>query len=105
MPVKRRATTRKSTLKRTAPASTVRALARRVKQLERELAAAKARTERRVEQARRAANRQLAAMMQEIATLRHHEARADALARQLERAAGSGADKETGNGEDPRLPG
>jgi hypothetical protein len=83
----------------------VRALERRVKRLERELAAAKARADRRVEQARRAANKQLAAMMQEIATLRHHEARADALARQLANSTPSTSDKGTGNGEDPRLPG
>jgi hypothetical protein len=83
----------------------VRALERRVKRLERELAAAKARTERRVEQARCAANKQLAAMMQEIATLRHHEARADALARQLAGSRASTQDEGTGDGEDPRLPG
>ncbi len=105
MPTKRRVTTRRSTSKPTATTSTVRALERRVKRLERELVAAKARTERRVEQARRAANKQLATMMQEIALLRHHEARADALARQLADSTTPTPDEGTGNGEDPRLPG
>lgn len=86
------------------------ALERRVKRLEAQLAAARTQHERRLESVRRAANRRLAAMMQEIAALRHHEARAEALARVLaEReaalAAASSAGKRTSDGEDPRLPG
>jgi len=61
----------------------VRALERRVKRLERELAEAQTAHERRLELVRRAANRRLAAMMKEIATLRHHEARAEMLERRL----------------------
>jgi septal ring factor EnvC (AmiA/AmiB activator) len=89
----------------------VRALERRLKRLERELAATKARYERRIENARRAANRRLAAMVQEIATLRHHEARAETLARLLASGGSSPAtptavpEQGRGNGEDPRLPG
>src|SRR6185436_3645 len=104
MPTKRRTPSRKSMPTRLATAGTVRALERRIKRLERELAAAKARSERRVEHARRTANRQLAAMMQEIAALRHHEARAEALERQLASSAPT-SEEGTGNGEDPRLPG
>src|SRR5581483_4292615 len=90
---------------------------------------AKARTtralERQLARVRRAADRRLAAMVAEIAALRHHEARAEALARLLaereaalaaERArvaelearlatAGSAPRKENGgDGEDPRAP-
>ena len=83
----------------------MRALERRVKCLERELEAAKARHERRLDLVRRAANRRLATMMQEIAALRHHEARAEALGRLLAaRGAPTGAEG-TPNGEDSRLPG
>jgi hypothetical protein len=105
MAKKRRNPARRAKPKPTTKTSTVRALERRVKRLERELAAAKARSERRVETARSAANKQLATMMQEIATLRHHEARADALERQLASVTAATSDKGTGNGEDPRLPG
>jgi hypothetical protein len=95
---------RRPPAKPAATAATVRTLQRRVRHLERELAAEKARGDRRVESARRAANRRLAAMVQEIATLRHHEARAETLERMLARAT-SAAGEGRGDGEDPRLPG
>lgn len=47
------------------------------------LAAERLRHERQLESVRRGGNRRLAAMMQEIAALRHHEARAQALERLL----------------------
>jgi septal ring factor EnvC (AmiA/AmiB activator) len=93
-------TKRRTTTKKTPPS--VRALERRVKRLEAELSAAAERYARRIERVRRAADRRLTAMMQEIATLRHHEARADALARLL---AAQGVAKGNGDGEDPGLPG
>ena len=82
-------------------AATMRALERRVKRLERQLAGAAAEHERRLELVRRAANRRLAAMMKEIAALRHHEARAQALERMLATRPTEG----TPDGEDSRLPG
>jgi hypothetical protein len=83
----------------------IRVLERRVKRLEHELAAARAMQERRVELIRRAANRRLAAMMKELATLRHHEARAEALERLLASRTVSAATEGKADGEDPRLPG
>jgi len=81
----------------------VRALERRVKRLEAALAAERVRHAKQLEGVRRAANRRLAAMVQEIASLRHHEARAEALARMLaEREAGA---KDTTDGQDPGRPG
>jgi hypothetical protein len=79
----------------------VRALERRVRRLERQLAGAAAAHERKLELVRRAANRRLAAMMKEIAALRHHEARAQALERMLAMRPTEG----TPDGEDSRLPG
>jgi hypothetical protein len=61
----------------------VRSLERRVRRLEAMLATERLRHERQLENVRRGGNRRLAAMMQEIATLRHHEARAQALERLL----------------------
>ena len=98
MPIKRRTTNR--TVKpapTSAAAAAVRTLERRVKRLERELEGAREQHERRVALVRRAANRRLAAMMQEIAALRHHEARAEALERLLAKGAS--------HGQDPRRPG
>ena len=81
----------------------MRALERRVKRLEAALAAERVRHAKQLEGVRRAANRRLAAMVQEIASLRHHEARAEALARLLaEREAGA---KDTTDGQDPGRPG
>jgi hypothetical protein len=83
---------------------TVETLLRRVRRLEAALQAEGERHARQLKSVRSAANRKLACMMQEIATLRHHEARAEALARLL-------ADQHTGtpkrqhDGEDSRLPG
>ena len=88
-----------------AAAATIRTLERRVKRLERELETARASHERRVELVRRAANRRLAAMMQEIATLRHHEARAEALERLLAMRTTAGSPEGNSHGEDPGLPG
>jgi hypothetical protein len=80
----------------------LRALERRVKRLERDLAAAHDRHARQLDNVRRAANRRVAAMMQEIAALRHYEARAEALERLLATRAPA---RGTSDGEDPRLPG
>lgn len=69
----------------------VRALRREVARLTAALDAAEARHERRLAAVRRAADRRMAAVVQEIAALRHHQARAEALARILtERDGGSG---------------
>jgi septal ring factor EnvC (AmiA/AmiB activator) len=61
----------------------IRKLERRVKRLEKEHAAEREQYERRIAATKRAADRRLAVMMRELAELRHHEARADALARML----------------------
>ena len=90
------------TSKPTTASAVLRTLERRVKRLERELAAARERHARQLENVRRAANRRLAAMMHEIAALRHHEARAEALERLL---AAHAPARGTSDGEDSRLPG
>jgi hypothetical protein len=64
-------------------ARAVQRLARQVRRLEADLEAERAGRARRVEAVRRGADRRLTAMMQEIATLRHHEARAAQLERLL----------------------
>ena len=104
MPSKR-PTTRRAKADGDEAAATMRALERRVKRLERQLAGAAAEHERRLELVRRAANRRLAAMMKEIAALRHHEARAQALERLLESRPAEAAMEGTPDGEDSRLPG
>ena len=104
MPIKR-STTGRRPKPSTSGGGGIAALQRRVKRLERELAEALATQERRVELVRRAANRRLAAMMKEIATLRHHEARADALERLLASRALDAPTEGPSDGEDPRLPG
>jgi hypothetical protein len=103
MPTKRRkpARTPKPAAAGPSPA-TLRALERRVKRLERDLANAHDRHARKLENVRRAANRRMAAMMQEIAALRHHEARAEALERLIATRVPA---RGTSDGEDPRLPG
>jgi len=64
-------------------------LERRVRRLEATLAEERAQVTRRVNAVRTAADRKVAAMMRELAALRHHEARAQALERLLsERTAG-----------------
>jgi uncharacterized protein YlxW (UPF0749 family) len=106
------ATTRSKPTKRTPTgippardaAAQIRALERRVRRAEAALAQERERHERRLDAVRRAANRRLAAMMQEIAVLRHHEARADALSRLLDEREPLPARDHT-NGKDPRLPG
>ena len=90
------------TSKPTTASGVLRALERRVKRREREHASARDRHARQLENVRRAANRRLAAMMHEIAALRHHEARAEALERLL---AAHAPARGTSDGEDPRLPG
>lgn len=62
-----------------APSS--RALERKVKELAAALEEARERHARQATAVRRAADRRIAAMMQELAHLRHHEARAEALTR------------------------
>jgi hypothetical protein len=96
MPVKRPATKAKAHREPVARPS-VETLLRRVRRLEIALDAERERHARRLAHVRRAADRRLARMMQEIATLRHHEARAEALARMLA--------KGECDGQDPRLPG
>ncbi|MFN8544329.1 MAG: hypothetical protein U0807_08980 [Candidatus Binatia bacterium] len=56
---------------------------RQVKRLQKEIAEERARHARQLAAVRRAADRRLAGMMQEIAALRHHQARAEALERLL----------------------
>jgi hypothetical protein len=82
----------------------MRALERRVKRLEAQLAKAAERHARQLDAVRRAANRRLTVMMQEIAALRHHEARAEALSRLLDERASTSPEVPS-NGKDPRLPG
>jgi uncharacterized protein YlxW (UPF0749 family) len=78
----------------------VRRLERRVQRLEATLTEEREQTTRRVNAVRTAANRRLAAMMRELAGLRHHEARAQALERLLsERTTGAGSEGEA-NGRD-----
>ena len=60
-----------------------RALERRVTKLQEQLRKERAKHTRQVAAARRAADRQTAALVREIALLRHHEARAETLARLL----------------------
>jgi hypothetical protein len=60
-----------------------RALERRLAKLQEQLKAERARHTRQVAAVRRGADRQTAALVREIALLRHHEARAETLARQL----------------------
>jgi hypothetical protein len=62
---------------------TGRALERRVTKLQEQLRTERAKHNRQVAAARRAADRQTAALVREIALLRHHEARAETLARLL----------------------
>jgi hypothetical protein len=103
MPTKHRKPARTTKPAATGPTpAALRALERRVKRLERQLADAHDRHARQLEHVRRAANRRLAAMMQEIAALRHHEARAEALERLI---ASRVPARGTSDGEDPRLPG
>ena len=83
----------------------LRALAGRVQRLEAKLAEAAACHVQQLERVRRAADRRIAAMMREIAILRHHEARADALSRLLEAHGMAAAMRGIGDGEDPGLPG
>jgi len=60
---------------------TGRVLERRLAKLQEQLAAERARHGRQLAACRRAADRQMAALVKEIALLRHHEARAETLAR------------------------
>jgi len=104
MPSKR-PTTRRTKADGDEAAATMRALERRVKRLERQLEGAAAAHERKLELVRRAANRRVAAMMKEIAALRHHEARAKALERLLASRPAEVMTEGTPDGEDSRLPG
>ena len=58
-----------------------RGLERRLARLQEQLKAERARHARQVAAVRRAADRQMAALVREIAILRHHEARAETMAR------------------------
>ena len=105
MPSKRPTSRRAKTNGGESPAASMRTLERRVKRLERQLVGAATEHERKLELVRRAANRRLAAMMKEIAALRHHEARAQALERMLASRPAEAAMEGTPDGEDSRLPG
>jgi hypothetical protein len=74
--------TRRRTAK-SAPNGAGRALERRLGKLEAQIKAERTRHQREVAALRRSGDRQTAALMREIALLRHHEARAEALARLL----------------------
>lgn len=69
----------------------LRRVERRLARLEADLEAERESRERRVQAVRRGADRRLAAMMREIATLRHHEARAAQLERLLAERSGDDA--------------
>jgi hypothetical protein len=101
MPSKRPTSRRAKTNGGDGAVATMRTLERRVKRLERQLEGAAVAHERKLERVRQAANRRVAAMMKEIAALRHHEARAQALERMLATRPTEG----TPDGEDSRLPG
>jgi hypothetical protein len=74
----------------------IRRLERRLKRLEKEHAAEREQYERRIAATKRAADRRLAVMMRELAELRHHEARAETLARRLaQRDTADGGDAAT----------
>ena len=105
MASKRPTTRRAKTSGGVSVAASMRALERRVKRLERQLESAAAAHERKLELVRRAANRRVAAMMKEIAALRHHEARAKALERLLASRPAEVMTEGTHDGEDSRLPG
>lgn len=66
-----------------AASGTGRALERRLVKLEGQIKSERARHQRELAALRRSGDRQTAALMREIALLRHHEARAEALARLL----------------------
>jgi len=74
---------RKAAPRRAKTATGVRALERRLARLTAGWKAERQRYERRLAAERRETDRRLAGMMSEIAALRHHEARAEALARLL----------------------
>ena len=74
--------TRRRAVKAGANGST-RTLERRLVRLEAQIKAERTRHQREVAALRRSGDRQTAALMREIALLRHHEARAEALARLL----------------------
>lgn len=80
-----------------------RTLERRLKQAEAALEALRQRHAKQLEAVRRAADRKLAELVQEIVALRHHEARADMLARLLaERTAAAQAAEESNHAEAAR---
>jgi Skp family chaperone for outer membrane proteins len=98
---------RKRKRSRRSPAAeppSVRTLERKLKQAEAALEALRQRHAKQLEAVRRAADRKLAELVQEIVALRHHEARADMLARLLaERtAAAAPAAEESNHAEAPR---
>lgn len=86
-----------------------RTLERRLKQAEAAIEALRQRHAKQLEAVRRAADRKLAELVQEIVALRHHEARADMLARLLaertaaaEAAAAPPSAEESNHAEAPR---
>ena len=73
--------TRRRSSAKTGVKGAPRALERRLAKLQEQLRAERARHNRQVAAAKRAADRQTTALVREIAVLRHHEARAETLAR------------------------
>lgn len=98
----------KAVVAKPAPAApelpSARTLERKLKQAEAAIEALRQRHAKQLEAVRRAADRKLAELVQEIVALRHHEARADMLARLLaERtAAAAPAAEESNHAEAPR---
>jgi hypothetical protein len=105
MPTKKRVKRRPTKPAEDEGAVDPRVLKRRIRRLELTLAQERTRHLQKIELVRRAANRRLAAMMQEIATLRHHEARAEALERMLAARPATSEARDLADGEDSRLPG
>jgi hypothetical protein len=88
---------------RAAAALSVRTLERRLREATAQLESERQRHARQLEAVRRAADRKLAEMVREIVALRHHEARAEMLARLLaERNAANPAREESTHAEAPR---
>ena len=104
---KRRAPARKRTRATSGPQSVaalkkaLRAVERRLKRTTTALQALEAAQKKRLAAVRRAADRRLAVMMQELAALRHHEARAAALERMVKEYQAATVVEQRNDGETP----
>jgi hypothetical protein len=83
----------------------LRAAERRLKRAAAALETLKASQQKKLAAVRRAADRKLAVMVQELAALRHHEARATALERMVKEYQAAAAVEQRGDGETPRTAG